>query len=152
MSTELIVSAVVWTTVATVVSQLTAVALMAFLGVRPRALPHELVEIQNPAVGAAFFVVALTAALFVSPMASSGFTPDPSLRESTAWVVGGLVMATVYTLVAFALAHRVLGRRRGEGLRGFVRRELIEEQNVALTLFLGGLAVTPFIAVVFQLI
>ncbi|MEJ2577876.1 MAG: hypothetical protein P8Z68_02120 [Kineosporiaceae bacterium] len=152
MSTELIVSAVVWTTVATVISQGSAIALMALLGVRPRALPHELVEVQNPAVGAAFFVVALTAALFVSPMASSGFTPDPDLWESAAWVVGGLVMAVVYTLVAFMLAHRVLGRRRGEGLLGFVRRELVAEQNVSLTLFFGGLAVIPFVAVVYQLI
>jgi hypothetical protein len=151
MSLDLVVSAVLWATVTTVIAQIVAIALMAFLGVRPRALPHELVEVQNPAVGAAFFIITLTAALFIGPLASSGFTPDPTVWESLAWVLGGLVGASLYALVEIMLAHQVLGRR-GEGLRTFIRRELIAEQNVALTWFFGGLLVAPFVAVVYQLI
>lgn len=152
MSGELILSAVVWATMSTLISQGVAIGLMALIGVRPRALAHELVEIQNPAVGAAFFVIALTASLFISPMASAGFTPDPSLAETLAWLAGGLVVAAAYTLLALLLAHRLLLPRQGEGLRGYIRRELVQEQNAALTFFFGGLAVTPFVAVVFQLI
>ena len=55
-------------------------------------------------------------------------------------------------LLALLLAHRLLLPRQGEGLRGYIRRELVQEQNAALTFFFGGLAVTPFVAVVFQLI
>lgn len=152
MPVEPVVSAIVWTTVATVVSLLVSVGLMRLLGIAPSALPHEICEVQNPAVGAAFFIVSLTAALFVSPMASAGFTPDVSPGRTAAWVLVGLVLASAYALVAVAVAHRVLRPRRGEGLHGFVRRELVHEQNVSLTFFLGGLTSIPFVAVVFQLI
>jgi hypothetical protein len=152
MSVELILSALFWMTFATVVSQAVAILLMAWLGLPPGKLAHEIVEIQNPAVGASFFIISLAASIFISLMSSSGFTPDPTFAEGAAWIIGGLVVAALYVSVIFMIAHRLLNPRKGEGLYKYMQREIIEEQNVALTFFLGGLSITPFIAVVFQLI
>jgi len=160
MSVELILSALLWMTFATLISQGVAVLLMAWLGLPPGKLAglppgklaHEIVEIQNPAVGACFFIISLAASIFISLMASDGFTADPTFAESAAWIIGGLVVAGVYVIIIFMVAHRLLSPRKGEGIYQYMQREIITEQNVALTFFLGGLAITPFIAVVFQLI
>jgi len=152
MSVELILSALLWMTFATLISQGVAVLLMSWLGLPPGKLAHEIVEIQNPAVGACFFIISLAASIFISLMASDGFTTDPTFAESAAWIIGGLVVAGVYVIIIFMVAHRLLSPRKGEGIYQYMQREIITEQNVALTFFLGGLAITPFIAVVFQLI
>ena len=152
MSVELILSALLWMTFATLISQGVAVLLMAWLGLPPGKLAHEIVEIQNPAVGGCFFITSLAASIFISLMASDGFTADPTFAESAAWIIGGLVVAGVYVIIIFMVAHRLLSPRKGEGIYQYMQREIITEQNVALTFFLGGLAITPFIAVVFQLI
>jgi uncharacterized membrane protein YjfL (UPF0719 family) len=152
MSIELVISALFWTTLTVVVSQGVSILLMWSLGLPPAKLAHEIVEIQNTAVGACFFVISLGASIFTGLMASGGFTPDPGFLESTAWIIGGVVVAGLYAALLFLLAHRILAPKKGEGFYHYVRREIITEQNAALALFLGGLAITPFIAVVFQLI
>lgn len=152
MPMDLVLSAIIWTTFATLISQIVSIGLMGWLGLPPSKLAHEIVEIQNPAVGACFFIVSLAASIFISLMSSSGFTPDPSFTESALWIIGGLALAAIYTAILFTIAHRLLAPKKGEGLYRYMRREIIEEQNVALAFFLGGLSITPFIAVVFQLI
>jgi uncharacterized membrane protein YjfL (UPF0719 family) len=152
MSVDLILSALFWTTFAIVISQIVSIALMWWLGLPPGKLSEEIVIVQNPAVGACFFIVSLAASIFIGLMASSGFTPDPTFAEGAAWIVGGLVVAAFYTALAFSIAHRLMEPVKGEGLYAYLRREIIEEQNVALAFFYGGLSITPFIAVVFQLI
>ncbi|MCU0499180.1 MAG: hypothetical protein MUF87_17645 [Anaerolineae bacterium] len=152
MSLDLVLSAVFWTTFATIISQTVSISLMWWLGLPPRELAKEIVEIQNPAVGACFFIVSLAASIFIALMASTGFTPDPSFIEGAIWVIGGLVFAMLYVTLLLLFAHRFLAPKKGEGLYRYMRREIIDEQNVSLAFFLGGLTITPFIAVVFQLI
>lgn len=152
MSVELVISAVLWAVFATVVSQMVAILLMWALGLPPKKLTREIEDVQNPAVGAIFFIISLGAAIFVSLMSSEGFTPDPDALESTLWIVGGLLVASVFTLISWVIAYYIMEPLKGENLYQYLRRELIQEQNAALAFFLGGLAIVPFIAVTFQLI
>jgi ABC-type multidrug transport system fused ATPase/permease subunit len=152
MSLELIISALLWMTFAVIVSQATSILLMWWLGLPPGKLSEEIAEVQNPAVGACFFIVSLAASIFISIMASAGFSPDPSFIEGAFWIIGGLVVAAAYTAILFSIAYRFMRPKKGESLYHYMRREIIDEQNVALAFFLGGLSITPFVAVVFQLI
>lgn len=149
---DLVASAVAWATFAVFVSQLTSIALVWVLGVPPSKLAHEIEDVQNPAVGACFFIISLTASLFVALMTTDGFTPDPSFAEGAAWIIGGLILGFIYTFILFMIAHRVMGRQPNESVFGYIKREIVLEQNAALAFFLGGLAVTPFISIVFQLL
>lgn len=149
---NLVSSAVAWATFAVFVSQLTSIALVWILGVPPSKLAHEIEEVQNPAVGACFFIISLTASLFVGLMTTDGFTPDPSFGEGAVWIIGGLILGFVYTFILFIIAHRLMGRQPNENVFGYIKREIVLEQNAALAFFLGGLSVTPFISIVFQLL
>jgi hypothetical protein len=152
MSVELVISAILWTTLAVIISQGVSIVLMRWLGLPPSKLVREIVDVQNTAVGACFFIISLGASIFVSLMTSAGFTPDPPALESALWIVGGVVVAMIYTAIMFVITHRILGVKKGEGVVAYMRREIVTEQNAALALFLGGLAITPFIAVALQLI
>jgi hypothetical protein len=145
-------SALVWATFAVFVSQLASIGVMWLLGLPPRKLTHEIEDVQNPAVGAVFFIISLTASIFVGFMTTSGFTPDPPFLESAAWIIGGLLLALVYTWILFIVAHRVMGRLPNENVYDYIRREIVLEQNSSLAFFLGGLTVSPFISIVFQLL
>lgn len=148
----LVGSALVWATFAVIVSQATSIVLMWILGLPPRKLTHEIEDVQNTAVGACFFIISLTASIFVGFMTSDGFTTDPSFIEGAAWIIGGLILGFVYTFILFMIAHRVMGRLPNENVYNYIRREIVLEQNAALAFFLGGLSVTPFISIVFQLL
>lgn len=148
----LVGSAITWATFAVFVSQITSIALVWMLGVPPRKLAHEIEEVQNPAVGACFFIISLTASLFVALMTTDGFSPDPSFAEGAVWIIGGLILGFIYTFILFMIAHRLMGRQPNENLFGYIKREIVLEQNAALAFFLGGLSVTPFISIVFQLL
>jgi uncharacterized membrane protein YjfL (UPF0719 family) len=147
---ELELTALGWATFTIVVSQLVSIIVMWILGLPPRKIVKEIEDVQNTAVGAIFFIISLTATLFVSVLSSDGPTTAPPL-ETLVWVVGGLLTATIFMLLLFVIAHRVMGREPGENVYMYIRREVIKEQNAALAFFLGGLAVTPFIAVVYQI-
>lgn len=148
----LVVSSLVWSTFAVVISQGISIFVMWLLGLPPRKLIHEIEDVQNPAVGALFFIISFTATIFVGFMTTDGFTPDPSALEGAAWIIGGLIIALGYTYVLLELAHRIMGRQPNESLYGYIQREIVKEQNAALAFFLGGMATTPFISVVFQLL
>lgn len=150
MFVELVVSAIAWATFTIIVSQLACILIMWGLGLPPRKLAQEIQDVQNTAVGAIFFIVSLTAAIFVSVLSSAGPTVAQPL-ETLVWIVGGLLIATIYVAILFIIAHRIMGRQPGENVYTYIRRELIKEQNAALAFFLGGLATTPFIAVVYQI-
>src|SRR5262245_50468736 len=102
-------SALVWSTLAVFLSQAISIAVIWMLGLPPRKLAHEIQDVQNPAVGATFFIISLIATLFVGFMTTDGFTPDPSTVESIAWVAGGVLLACIYTLVLFTISHRMMG-------------------------------------------
>ena len=149
---ESIIAALAWATLTIVVSQGVSIIIMWWLGLPPKKLIHEIEVVQNAAVGACFFIISMTASLFISVYFSQGFSRVESFGNSAAWFMVGLVMAAVYVALAFAIAHRIMGRENNESVYGYMRREIVEEQNAALAFFLGGIAVAPFIAMVFQVI
>lgn len=147
-----------WAVLATLVAQLISVMLMWWLGLPPKKLVREIEDIQNPAVGATFFIVSLAAGLFISIFASDGFSvnspdyQDPGFAANAGWIAIAFIVGTVLTWISFEIAHRVMGVENEESTFRYIQRELIEEQNASLAFFLGGLAIVPFIAVIFQVI
>jgi hypothetical protein len=160
-----ILLAIGWSILATILAQLVSVLFMRWLGLPVKKLVHEIENVQNPAVGAIFFVVSLTVALFVGIFASDGFTPVGSrLAEGVGmtdsqeflaqagWIAMALFLSLLLTWVSFVIAYRMMGIENNESLKRYIQREIVEEQNASLALFLGGLMVAPFIAVIFQII
>lgn len=148
---EVILSALIYSTVATFVSQGIGVLVMWWLGLKPKKLVHEIEVAQNVAIGASFFIIALTTSIFIGVLTADP-APAESLLASYAWIIGGLALATLYAVVAFWAAHRALKPMEGENVYGWVQRELVTEQNASLAFFLGGLLVAPYIAVVSQIV
>lgn len=148
-----VVSAIAWSIVATLISQMVSVIILAWLGLPPKKLIHEIEEVQNPAIGACFFIIALAVGLFVGAFTSDGFTTnDPGYAASAGWIVLALFVGALLTWISFEVAHRVMGVENEESTYRYIQRELIEEQNASLAFFLGGLSIVPFIAVIFQMI
>jgi len=153
-----VVASIGWTIVATIISQIVSILILAWLGLPPQKLIHEIEEVQNPAVGACFFIIAMAVGLFVGAFTSNGFSVndpayvDPGYLGSTGWIVLALVLGAVLTWISFEIAHRAMGVENDENTYRYIQRELIEEQNASLAFFLGGLSIVPFIAVIFQMI
>jgi hypothetical protein len=153
-----VIFAIAWTVAATIVSQLVCIGLMAWLGLPPKKLVHEIEVVQNPAVGASFFIVSLAAGLFIGLFTSDGFSinsadyQDPGFVVSTGWIILALFLGLLLMWISFEVAYRLMGVENNESLKRYIQRELIEEQNASLAFFLGGLAIVPFIAVIFQMI
>ena len=118
----------------------------------PRRLRYEIEDRQNPAVGAFFFVISLIAAIYIGFASSDGYTPSDSTVEDILWVAGGALLAFILTAINFWAAHILLQPIEGESVLGYMRRELVEEQNAALAFFLGGLAIAPFVAAINQIL
>lgn len=152
MLLDQIFAALLWTTLAVVVSQAVSIGIMWGLGLSPKRLVHEIEDVQNPAVGAMFFIISLAVAIYISVFFSTGYSAQTTFGQSALWFVTGLVIAHIYLIITLMIAHRVMDRQDNETVYQYLRRELAEEQNVSLALFLGGLTITPFIAVVFQII
>lgn len=152
-----VIGAFIWSVVSILISQIVSVTLMAWLGLPPKKLTHEIEVIQNPAIGASFFIVSLTVAFFVNMFTTDVFSRSVTPEEadfltSTGWIVGALALGTLFMLTNFMIAHRVMGRENNESVFDYIKRELIEEQNVSLAFFLGGLSVVPYISVLFQMV
>lgn len=153
MLIDQIIAALLWTTLAVVVSQATSFFVIWGLGLSPKRLVHEIEDVQNPAVGAMFFSISLAVALYIGIFFSSGYsTSETTFGQSALWFVVGLLIAHLYMILTLFIVHRLMDRKNDENVYQYLRRELVEEQNVSLALFLGGLTITPFIAVVFQII
>lgn len=151
----LILEAVVWTLVIIVLSQVISFGIVAWLGVPPSKIEHEIEEKQNAAVGAIFFIVTLITTLFVSVLSSNGFTEIQSATTSAMWISGGVAFGTLLTFLNIFIVFRWMGqeeRQAGESMYRYIQREIIDEHNLAFAFFLGALAVAPFIAVLFQIL
>ncbi|GAB4553030.1 MAG: hypothetical protein OHK0023_21670 [Anaerolineae bacterium] len=152
MNVDDVVSALGWSVVATVIAQIVSILVLWLLGVPPRRIRHEIEDVQNPAAGALYFVISLIAATWSAKLSSDGLpTPANSDFESALWIFGGILFATLFTIIAYWIAHRVLIPSKDEGFLSWIRREVIKEQNAALALFLGGLAIAPFMAILYQI-
>lgn len=148
---ETVLNSLIWASAATLISQGLGIALMWWLGLKPKQLAHEIENVQNTAVGASFFIISLISALFIGVMSASP-APAETILGSWLWIIGGVLLATIYTLISFAIAYRVMERIEGESLYSYIKREIIDEQNAALAFFLGGLAVAAYISVAAQVI
>ena len=148
---NVILNTFLWATAATIGSQLIAVLLVWWLGVPPKKLAHEIEETQNAAIGAIFFIVSLTAAIFIGVLTAAPAEADSTLA-TLAWIGGGVLLSLLYTMLNFWLAHIILEPLEGENVYTYIRRELVDEQNAALAFLLGGLMVAPFISVLSQII
>ena len=151
MFLQLALSAILWATLASAISLAASIGLLWWFGVSPRRLAREINDVQNPGVGAIFFIVSLITSMFVSVLAGGPATGASPVLEEIAWVLGGAVLASVYAWIAFLIAHRIMAPK-GESLHKFIHREIVDEQNLALALFLGGLALPPFLAVLYQIL
>ncbi|MCE7946304.1 MAG: hypothetical protein DYG88_02640 [Chloroflexi bacterium CFX4] len=151
LSVDAIVSALLWAIFATVIAQVVSLIALWILGVPPRRIRHEIEEVQNPAVGALYFVIALIASLWAAKLASDGLPQIAPPLETFIWIAGGIVVASAFTALAFVVAHRLLIPEESESAYGWIKRECIAEQNISLALFLGGLACAPFLTVLFQI-
>ncbi|MEO0565645.1 MAG: hypothetical protein AAF125_26290, partial [Chloroflexota bacterium] len=70
----------------------------------PKRLRKEIEDVQNPAVGASFFVVSLTVALFVSMFTTALFDPgtvrtDPGYIGGAGWIAGSFVLGWSFMLM-----------------------------------------------------
>ena len=148
---ETVLSSLVWATGATLIAQAVAIGIMWYLGLPPKKLAHEIEDVQNPAIGATFFIVSIIASIFIGLMAQEP-SPAESNLASAAWILGGIALATLYSGISFIIVHRIFEPIEGENVYTWIRRELVLEQNASLAFFLGGLSVAHFISVAYQVI
>ena len=151
MFLQLALSSLLWATAASAIALGLSLIVLWWLGLPLRKLAAEIADVQNTAVGALFFIISLITSIFVGVLAGGVPTLSANGLEEAAWTVGGVVVASLYMIVAFWIAHREMGPK-GESLQQWIHREIIVEQNAALAFFLGALAVPPFIAVLYQII
>jgi len=115
----------------------------AVLGVRVRELVTEIEQHQTAAIGAVFFWVSLGFSLLLSRTIASPVPTDGTWAEAFTW----LAVAVVVTLLLFTLGVLVvfgtLARRQGEDVLRYIRREMREEHNLALSFIMGALFLVP---------
>lgn len=149
---NVIIEVILWSTFATIISTGVSIGIVWMLHLPPGRLAHEIEDVQNAAVGALFFIVAIIVAMYTGIMTGDGYDPVESVAETLAWIFGGVVLASAFTFVSWFIAHRLMKPIPGEGLYAYIRREIVDEQNAALAFFYGGLAVAPFVATMYQII
>ena len=148
----IVAGAIGWSILSVIVAQGISIGVMWFLGLPPKKLVHEIEETQNPAVGASFFIISLAVSFFISQFVTNGYTEGESFIAGAGWIIGALALGTLMMWLSFIIAHNVMGRENNETVLDYIRRELIEEQNASLAFFLGGLAIVPYISVIYQMI
>ena len=148
---DVVLNSLLYATVATILSQVIAVGAMRWLGLSPNKLAHEIEDVQNVAVGASFFVISLITSIFIAVLAAEPEEAD-SVLASWGWIFGGLALSLLYSGVSFWVAHRMLTPLEGENPYSWIRRELVDEQNASLALFLGGLMSAAFFSVLGQIV
>lgn len=115
----------------------------AVLGVRVRELVTEIEQHQTAAIGAVFFWVSLGFSLLLSRTIATPVPTDGTWAEAFTW----LAVAVVVTLLLFTLGVLAvfgsLARRKGEGVLRYIRREMREEHNLALSFIMGALFIVP---------
>ncbi len=133
-----------WNVAAFALTGVVSVVVMRLVfGLRLVDVVREVEDDHNAAVGAAFFTVSLLSGLWFGKIGGD-FTSQSTVAGQIGWSVFGFVIATVVFLSAFTLVFRVVCHKRGEPMIAYLRREAIVEDNAAMILFIGSLAVVPY--------
>ncbi|ASN82871.1 hypothetical protein [Deinococcus ficus] len=126
----------------------TVLASIAFIrlimGVRVREIITEIEEHQTAAIGAVFFSVSLGFSLLLSrTIASPAVAMDTSWATAFTWLALALLVTLILFFMGVLVVFGSLARRRGEGLLAYIRREMREEHNLALSFIMGALFIVP---------
>ena len=116
------------------------------LGVRVRELVTEMEEHQTAAIGAVFFWVSLGFSLLLSrTIASPAVTADISWVQAFTWLAVALLVTLILFFLGVLVVFGSLARRRREGLLAYIRREMRQEHNLALSFIMGALFIVPVV-------
>lgn len=118
----------------------------AVLGVRLRDLTEEIEEHQTAAIGAVFFWVSLGFSLLLSrTIASPAPVGDGTWGEAFSWLALAVLISLLLFGLGVLLVFGTLARRRQEGLLTYIRREMRQEHNLALSFIMGALFLVPVV-------
>lgn len=116
------------------------------LGVRLQELIVELEEHQTAAIGAVFFWVSLGFSLLLSrTIAEVPTQGTESWGEALTWFGLALLVSLLMFGLGLAAVFGSLARRRRERVLVYIRRELRQEHNLALSFILGALFIVPVV-------
>ncbi|MGX9686099.1 hypothetical protein ACTQ9L_03000 [Deinococcus wulumuqiensis] len=118
------------------------------LGIRLNELAREIEQRQTAAVGAIFFWASLGFSLLFSRLVGTPASMnDLSWAEAFGWLGVAVGIALLLFTLGTWLVFGMLARRQGETISRYLRRELVDEHNLALAFVLGSLFIVPVIVV-----
>lgn len=155
MNLNSLASAVLWAIGSGLVSLILSAIFMRFvLGLKFRDVITEIEEDHNLGVASYFGFFVFIVNLFVGAIATDGFSgSSTSISTDLAWVAFGFIVPAALSVVTCAMAIAYGGTRRdGEGLFGYLRREIVHEDNAALAVLTISLSAMWFLPFWFQII
>ncbi|WP_261663043.1 hypothetical protein [Deinococcus sp. Marseille-Q6407] len=116
------------------------------LGVPFREMVAEIEDRQTAAIGAVFFWASLGFALLFSRMVETpGQLHNLPWSQAFAWLGLAVGLSLFLFSVGVWAVFGVLSRRRHESISAYLRRELRDEHNLALSFILGALFLVPVV-------
>jgi hypothetical protein len=124
------------------------------LGIRVGDLVAEIETKQNAAIGILFKNVAAVFSGLLLIFTSEGFSASEGLLSDILWAVGGGLLTLIFAGILAFLLLNWLTRRRSpkETPLQYLRRELVQEQNEALTHILMAFLIVVGITVFGQVL
>jgi len=128
---------------------LSFIVLWGIMALSPRQVFRHIEHDNNAAVSAVFFIISLLLSLAIGRAFSDPQTVG-TLGEDLLWLLGGLLLASMYCVIVSSLILWLFSHdnQPKETPLAFLRREVQEDKNVGLTLLLGGFACSCFIPVI----
>jgi uncharacterized membrane protein YjfL (UPF0719 family) len=137
----ILLSEFVWTFVSVIGSAVIAVlVLRLILGLSLGKILFEIEEDQNGGVGAAFFSVFTASGFLVGRMLQSPAV-ETSAAETALWGAVALIVILVIFVFFNWIILGMVSKRKGERVLQYIRREVVDENNTALMLMVGGMLV-----------
>lgn len=116
------------------------------LGVPMRDLVSEIEDRQTAAIGAVFFWASLGFSLLFSRLvAAPSSMADLPWAEAFAWLGLAVGLSLLLFSAGVWAVFGALARRKGESVSAYLRRELRDEHNLALSFVLGALFIVPVV-------
>lgn len=118
----------------------------AVLGVHLRDLTTEIEQHQTAAIGAVFFWVSLGVSLLLSrTIANPAPGGDGSWSDAFSWLALAVLISLLLFWLGVLVVFGTLARRRQEGILTYIRREMRQEHNLALSFIMGALFLVPVV-------